>query len=64
MIPWMPLVAHPAYLLACVLVGWAGRRRRAGLFGFVLIALVVTPLIALLILLVGAERPTNRAPPR
>lgn len=58
MTPLLHVVAHPAYLLACALAGLLGRRRRGGFFGFALIALVLTPLGALLILYVGAERPT------
>jgi len=52
-----PFFAHPVYLLACVLLGIAGRRRRAGFFGFLIMSFLLTPLIALFILVVAGPRP-------
>lgn len=51
---------HPLYLLACGLIGIAGSRRRAGFVGFTVIALLVTPLVALIILFVAAPKPEPR----
>ena len=39
------------YLLLCIVVGLAGRRRRIGFTGFVLLALFLTPVLPLLYLL-------------
>ncbi|MBK8266364.1 MAG: hypothetical protein IPK80_34185 [Nannocystis sp.] len=52
--------AHPVYLIACALIGLAGRRRRAGFVGFTVIALLVTPLVALIILFATAPKPEVR----
>jgi hypothetical protein len=52
---------HPLYLLACVVVGIAGRRRRAGFLGFAVIAMALTPLVALLILVAAGPRPAPQA---
>lgn len=55
MIPILAIISHPAYILATVLVGIAGWRRRGGFFGFTLISLLLTPLVGLFILYFGAE---------
>ena len=52
---WLHMVTHPVYWLACFLVGLVGMRRRPGYFGFTGIALLLTPIIALLMLM-GVER--------
>ena len=52
-----PFFAHPAYLLACVLIGIAGRNRRAGFFGFLVMSWLLTPLISLFILFVAGPKP-------
>jgi hypothetical protein len=44
------------YLLLCVAVGLAGRRRRIGFAGFVLLALFLTPVVPLLYLLFTQKR--------
>jgi len=53
----LPIVTHPAYILACVLLAIAGRRRRAGFFGFLIISWLLTPLGALFILIVAGPKP-------
>jgi hypothetical protein len=58
MTSYLAIIAHPAYLLACVLVALAGRRRRGGFFVFALLSLLLTPLSGLFILYVGGERRT------
>lgn len=42
------------YIAACALVGYAGRSRRIGFLGFFLVSILLTPIIALLILLLSA----------
>jgi len=50
------------YLLAAVLVGWLGRRKQIGFVGFFLIALLASPPIGLLILMIAHTlRPTTAA---
>ena len=48
----LPLAVLAAYLVFCVLVGLCGSQRRMGFTGTFLLSLVVTPVLALLILLV------------
>lgn len=42
------------YVVACVFVGYAGRSRRIGFIGFLLVSILLTPVIALLILMLSA----------
>ncbi|GEK09164.1 hypothetical protein HUZ36_06675 [Pseudoalteromonas sp. McH1-7] len=44
------------YLVLCVLTGYWGRHTFAGPVGFFLISLMFTPVIGLIILLVGQRR--------
>ena len=44
------------YLILCIVVGLAGRRRRIGFTGFVLLALFLTPVLPLLYLLFTQKR--------
>jgi hypothetical protein len=44
------------YVLLCVVVGIAGRERRPGFLGYVLLSLVFTPVITLIFLLVTQKR--------
>jgi hypothetical protein len=55
----LPLAVLAAYLLFCILVGLCGSQRRMGFTGTFLISLVVTPVIALLVLLITG--PSRRA---
>ena len=48
----MPLAILIAYLLFSILVGLCGSQRRMGFTGTLLLSLVITPVLALLILLV------------
>jgi hypothetical protein len=45
-----------AYLLLSVLVGLCGRHRRIGFVGFLILALLVTPLLGLMVVYCTAER--------
>jgi len=54
---WLYIVTQPVYLLACVLVGVAGRKRRTGMFGYFFLSFVLTPLVMLFVLFVGGEKP-------
>lgn len=55
----LPLAVLAAYLVFCLLVGLCGSQRRMGFTGTFLLSLVITPLIALLVLLMTA--PSRRA---
>lgn len=44
------------WILLSVLVGFLGRHRRIGFVGFFLLALVFTPIVALLVLVVTAPK--------
>ena len=44
------------YLLLCILVGLLGRHRSVGFVGFAIIAFVLTPFVAIVILLLAIER--------
>ena len=55
----LPLAVLAAYLLFSVLVGLCGSQRRMGFTGTFLLSLVVTPVIALLVLLITG--PSRRA---
>jgi hypothetical protein len=55
----LPLAVLAAYLVFCLLVGLCGSQRRMGFTGTFLLSLVVTPLIALIVLLITG--PSRRA---
>ena len=55
----LPLALLAAYLAFCVLVGLCGSQRRMGFTGTFLLSLVVTPVVALLVLLITG--PSRRA---
>jgi hypothetical protein len=48
----LPLAVLAAYLAFCVLVGLCGSQRRMGFTGTFILSLVVTPPIALIVLLI------------
>jgi hypothetical protein len=50
------VVAAVLYLFLCVVVGLAGRRRRPGFTGYVLLALFLTPILPLIFLLFTQKR--------
>lgn len=54
-----PLALLAVYLVFCVLVGLCGSQRRMGFTGTFLLSLVVTPVIALIVLLITG--PSRRA---
>lgn len=43
-----------------VLVGYLGRHRRIGFLGFFIVSLVITPLLAVLVLLLSADGRVGR----
>jgi hypothetical protein len=49
-----PLIV--AHVLGSFVVGWAGRRRRVGFLGFLIVSLLVTPILGLLILFISAPK--------
>ena len=55
----LPLAVLVAYLMFCVLVGLCGSQRRMGFTGTFLLSIVITPVIALLVLLITG--PSRRA---
>ncbi|MEP7308972.1 MAG: hypothetical protein ABJA98_25995 [Acidobacteriota bacterium] len=44
------------YFLCCLLMAFAGRNRRIGSVGYFLVALILTPILTALILLISAPR--------
>jgi hypothetical protein len=55
----LPLALLAAYLVFCILVGLCGSQRRMGFTGTFLLSLVLTPVVALLVLLITG--PSRRA---
>jgi hypothetical protein len=48
----LPLAVLMAYLAFCILVGLCGSQRRMGFTGTFILSLVITPVLALIVLLV------------
>lgn len=44
------------YVLLSIVVGWFGRHKQIGFVGFLFLSLVVTPVIALFILMIAQDR--------
>jgi NADH:ubiquinone oxidoreductase subunit 6 (subunit J) len=55
----LPLAVLVAYLMFCILVGLCGSQRRMGFTGTFLLSVVITPVIALLLILITG--PSRRA---
>ena len=55
----LPLALLVAYLVFCILVGLCGSQRRMGFTGTFLLSLFITPVIALIVLLITG--PSRRA---
>ena len=51
------------YVVLCLVVAFLGRARRIGALGFFLASLVLTPLVALLILVLSADNRVMLDPP-
>ena len=50
------MIVAGVVVLCCLLVGWLGRKRAIGFFGFLALALALSPLLAFVILRIGANR--------
>jgi hypothetical protein len=57
----LPLAMLIAYLVFCILVGLCGSQRRMGFTGTFLLSLVITPVLALVVLLITG--PSRRMQP-
>ena len=55
-------LAYTAYVLVCLVVASYGRDRRIGLTGFFFVALLCTPVVVALILLVTGEKSRPSGP--
>jgi hypothetical protein len=44
------------YLLVSIFVGWLGRHKQIGFVGFLIASLILTPLVALFILMMAQDR--------
>ena len=55
----LPLAVLVAYLVFCILVGLCGSQRRMGFTGTFLLSVAITPVIALIVLLITG--PSRRA---
>ncbi len=51
------------YFIACVAVAWYGRNRFLRFWGSLALALLVTPLVAAVVLLLGSPVPPKSPPP-
>jgi len=51
------------YVVGAVVVGLLGYNRRIGVLGFFILALILTPPLILLILIVTRPKPLHRDPP-
>jgi len=51
-----------AYLILCVITGLLARNTRIGFWGFFLLSIILTPLVALAIVIVSSSRPPRRLP--
>jgi hypothetical protein len=49
------------YVLTCLLMGYLGRHRKLGFVGFTIVAILLTPLITGLILLISAPSKASTA---
>ena len=52
------------YVLLCLVVGFAGRQRAFGFWGFFFFSMLVTPVIGTLALIGGSPYPTQVKDPR
>lgn len=52
----MPLVGVLVYVGLCALVGYLGRDRVVGPWGYFLLSILLTPFVMSLVLLLGAQR--------
>ena len=50
-----------AYVILAVIVGMIGRDKQIGFWGFFLLALVITPVVPAVFMLIGRPRRTSRA---
>jgi hypothetical protein len=57
------MLMYILYVLLCLVVGFLGRARRIGALGFFLASVILTPLIALLILVLSADNRVVLDPP-
>jgi hypothetical protein len=54
------MIPFIVFLLICIGVAWLGRDRRLGFLGSLLISIIVSPLVAILSLLLGDGLKTDR----
>ncbi len=57
---WLHIITNPIYLAVCLIVGFAGRERRTGFFGWFIFSVLLTPLLMLFVLYVGGEKKKPR----
>lgn len=55
----MPVALAFIYAALCLLVAWFGRKRQIGFAGFFVLSVLLTPLIMMLVYLLGAPRVTR-----
>jgi 4-hydroxybenzoate polyprenyltransferase len=44
------------YIVAALAAAWLGRNKQIGFVGFLLVALIATPVVALIVLLISQDR--------
>ena len=58
----MSIAAPALWIVLCLLVGFAGRRRALGFWGFFILSLVLSPVVmAVVLLLTQTIRPKKRS---
>lgn len=57
---WLHLIINPIYLVVCLLLAFAGRKRRTGFFGWLIFSILLTPVVMLFVLVVGREKKKYR----
>jgi hypothetical protein len=56
----VPITLFAVYLVFCILVGLCGSQRRMGFTGTFIMSMLITPLVALIVLLLtGPSRPVQ-----
>jgi len=63
MTPLLILEVLVVYILLSFVVGFLGRRRRIGFWGFFFLSLIVTPLMTSIFIFVAAPARVRRPPP-
>ena len=56
----MHLLTLVLYVLICLLIGYLGKYRKFGFWGYTIAAFLLTPLMGILLLIASDERPRQK----